>query len=52
MKVVDLTSYRNQYKIKSLERRIAENCLLSKVGSSKEIKTCFKEWLKAIKNDG
>jgi len=51
MKVVDLTNYRKQYNIKNLERRIAENCLLSKTGSFKEIKMCFKEWLKATRND-
>jgi hypothetical protein len=52
MKVIDLPSYRKFQEIKTLERRIAENCLSSKTGSSAEIKMCFREWLKATKRDG
>jgi hypothetical protein len=52
MKVIDLTSYRKRNQIRALEKRISEYYLSSKSGSFREIKTYFKEWLKATKNDG
>jgi hypothetical protein len=46
MKVIDLQIYRNKKAIEALEKRISEHALQSRAGSVKEIKTCFREWIK------
>jgi hypothetical protein len=46
MKVIDLQPYRARKEIKRLEERVGQLALQSSVGSAKEMKMCFKEWLK------
>ena len=46
MKVIDIQIYRNKKILENLEKRIGELSLASKSGVAKEIKTCFKEWIK------
>jgi hypothetical protein len=46
MKVVDLQLYRSRRVIEALEKKIGELAMVPKVGSVRELKTCFKEWLK------
>jgi hypothetical protein len=46
MKVVDLNLYRNKKLIANLEKRIGELALSQNNTSVREMKYCFKEWLK------
>jgi hypothetical protein len=46
MKVIDLQFYRTKKTVEALEKRIGRLALESGVGSVREMKTCFKEWLK------
>jgi hypothetical protein len=47
MKVIDLQLYRNRKAIEALEKRIGQLALAPRVGSVREMKTCFSKWLKA-----
>jgi hypothetical protein len=47
MKLYDLSIYRNRKVVEDLERRVGELALENKLGSVREMKLCFKEWLKA-----
>lgn len=46
MKVIDLQQYRNHKAIVALEKRVGQLALVPSVGSVREMKHCFKEWLK------
>jgi len=46
MKVIDLQLYRSRRAIEGLEKKIGELAMVPKVGSARELKTCFKEWLR------
>ena len=46
MKVIDLQLYRSRREIKKLEKRVVQLALMSPVGGAREMKMCFKEWLK------
>jgi hypothetical protein len=46
MKVVDLSFYRTRRIIENLEKRIGELAFAPKIGAVREMKICFKEWLK------
>jgi hypothetical protein len=47
MKVIDLQIYRNRRAIEVLEKRIGQLALVPGVGSVREMKQCFKQWLRA-----
>lgn len=47
MKVIDLQLYRNKRIIKELEKRISFLYLNQCDGAAREIKLCFKQWVKA-----
>jgi len=46
MKIVDLNRYRTRRTIEKLEKRIGELAITPQIGVVREMKTCFKEWLK------
>jgi hypothetical protein len=46
MKVIDIQIYRNRKTLRLLEQRIGELALTPCLNSGKQMKTCFKEWLK------
>lgn len=46
MKVIDIEPYLKARKISQLEERIAKLCLDDKPGCVREMKLCFKQWLK------
>lgn len=45
MKVIDLQIYRNRKMVEGLEKRIGQLALTPSVGSVREMKQCFKQWL-------
>jgi len=48
MKVIDLQIYRSARQIEELEKRVGQLALTAKVGSVREMKLCFKEWLMRV----
>ena len=46
MKVIDIEIYRRKRELRRLEEKIGELSLSHRLGSARQIKTCFKEWLK------
>ena len=46
MKIVELQLYRSRKAILELERKLGQLALTPRVGSIREMKTCFKQWLK------
>jgi hypothetical protein len=46
MKIIDLAIYRSKKLSEHLEKRISEIATTHVVGGAREIKICFKQWLK------
>lgn len=46
MNVVNLQIYRNKKELQRLQNRVSQAALSADVGSIREIKTCFINWLK------
>ncbi len=49
MKVVDLQLYRSRKAVEELEKKLGQLALVPTVGSVREMKLCFKEWLQVNK---
>jgi hypothetical protein len=46
MKIIDLGMYRTRRVIENLEKRIGELASTPTIGAVRQMKICFKEWLK------
>jgi hypothetical protein len=46
MKVVDLQQYRSRKAILEIEQRVSHLVRVAPVGTAREIKLCFREWLR------
>ena len=46
MKVIDLQHYRALQEVRLLEEKVGRLALETSIGTARQLKLCFKEWLK------